>query len=338
MTKELTKLARIDSQHAIALPNTAIREQDSIAYWLKSYWETKVEGSPKGTVRSKRDDLQLFLNFFGQVVGSDHIDDWTPSISKSFKTWLQQADPDPPRKHMKSYAPSSINRMLATLRHFAKFIGETRKFEAGSPFDGVRDITMKQPEWDGLPNLQIMRLRAALDQITKISTRKNQSPLRDRCCFIVGLATGLRASEIVGLNLDQYQGKYFVNVKGKGESYRDVYVSSDAREELDRYIEDERGNKPGPLFLTNRGGRLIRQQMDRFFKSVAAHANAKLPQEEQIDLHAHRLRHTSTKRLYDKKGPLEAKKFSGHRSFQQLERYATQTREEHEKTVDEMWG
>ena len=115
------------------------RKQDSMLHWVTEYWETRVLGSPAGTTRGKRDDLQLFLSFFTNVVASDYVDDWTPSLSKAFKAWLQNADPKPPRKHEKAYAPSSINRMLATLRHFAKFIQESRKFEAGFPFEGVKD-------------------------------------------------------------------------------------------------------------------------------------------------------------------------------------------------------
>ena len=227
--------------------------------------------------------------------------------------------------------------MLATLRHFAKFIQEGRKFEAGFPFEGVKDIVLTEPEWNGLTDLEVMRLRSALDQVTKISTRANQSPKRNRACLILTLATGLRSFEIEGLDYEQYQGKYLKNVKGKGENYRDKYISQDARQELDDYIACERGTKPGPLFLTRRNGRLLRSQMDRFLKTVAAHANAKLPPEQHIHLHAHKLRHTSIKKVHDKKGPLEAKKYSGHRSFKQLERYATSTTPEHEHMVDDLF-
>ncbi len=79
-------------------------------------------------------------------------------------------------------------------------------------------------------------------------------------------------------------------------------------------------------------------QMDQFLKKVAAHANAKLPPDHHIHLHAHKLRHTSVKKVHDKRGPLEAKKFSGHRSFKQLERYATSTTPEHEDMVDGLFS
>ena len=106
---------------------------------------------------------------------------------------------------------------------------------------------------------------------------------------------------------------------------------------LDDYIETERGLTPGPMFLTIRGGRHSRQEIHEFLRAVAAQANAKLPKDEQIQLHAHKLRHTGVKRVHDERGPLAAKKFSRHRSFAQLERYATRTRAEHEQMVDELF-
>ncbi len=313
--------------------------QASLIFWAERYWRTKVAGSAAGTVHAKKQDLELFLTFFSAVVGSFEADYWTPSLSKSFKSWLQKSSPrKPARKHKSAYAPTSVNRILATLRHFARFVAEHRPFEAGNPFDGVKDLAVSRPEWKGLEQIDLMRLRAALDQLTRLATKKGQMPLRNRAVFTLALNTGLRTSEIEALEFDQYQGKYLVRVRGKGEHYDDVYVSAEAREALDAYITQERGNEPGPLFVTNRGGRMIRQQIDRFFRQLAAHANAKLPETEHIKLHAHMLRHTSVKKVHEERGELAAKRFSRHRSFGQLERYATQTQAEHEEMVDNLWS
>lgn len=334
---ELTLIAAGGGE--LVLPGKGRNKEDSLLYWTKLYWEDEVAGSPDGTVRAKKADLELFLGFFAEVVGSDKVDYWTPSVTKSFRTWLQKSNPrKPKRRHQKAYAPTSINRTLATLRHFARSIESRRKFEAGFPLKGVTDLEVREPEWHGLSDIQLMRLRAALDQVTQLATRSHQMPKRNRAAFVLALDTGLRAFEIESLDYDQLDGKYLRNVKGKGHSYADVYLSVDARCELDAYIAEERGEEAGPLFKTNRGGRMSRQQIDRFLRQVAAHANSKLPPEEHIQLHTHMLRHTSTKKVYQSKGPVEAKKFGRHRSFKQLERYATQTQEEHEEMVDNLWS
>lgn len=241
-------LVLIDQQgNALSLPSGARKEQNSIVFWAKSYWDEKVLGSPDGTLRAKKTDMELFLGFFAEVVGSDHLDYWTPSVSKSFRTWLEKSNPrKPKRRYQKAYAPTSINRTLATLRHFRKHIAETRKFEAGDPLAGVKDLETPEPEWRGLEDIQLMRLRAALDQLTQLATRANQMPLRNRAVFIVALDTGLRASELENLDFEQYQDKYLKRVKGKGSSYADVYLSADARKELD-------GSQPGQFEIAARG-------------------------------------------------------------------------------------
>ena len=321
----------------LVLPQASASNRDSLVWWAQEYWQSKVAGRAEGTVTAKRCDLQLFFDFFGAVVGSDQVDFWTPLISRNFKSWLLDKEPDPPRKHQAAYAPTSVNRTLATIRHFARFIQNRRAFQAGYPLEDVADIKLEPPEWNGLSKLELMRLQAALDQVTQLSTRANQMPKRDRSVFTLAIATGLRASEIEALDFDQYRDKYLQRVRGKGENFRDVYVAKGAREDLDAYIHHERGSEPGPLFQTKTGGRYRRQYIDAFVKRVAGQANAQLPADEHIHLHAHKLRHTSIKRVHDKKGPVEAKKHGGHRSFKQLERYATPTREEAEATADKLF-
>ena len=338
MSSRKLTLSGPDAAELIALGSTK-SGRDSILYWTRDYWEKKVEGSPVGTMRAKRADLQLFLSFFDQVVRSDELDYWTPSLSKTFRSWLQKNSPEEPqRRHTRAYAPTSINRMLATLRHFARHIARERPFESGDPLHEVADLLVAAPEWNGLSDLELMRLRAALDQVSRLARRDHQMPRRNRAVFVVALDTGLRASELSQLDFGQYDSRYFRNVRCKAGIYRDVYVSSDARKDLDDYIQHERGTDVGPLFLTNRNGRMSRQQIDRFLRQVAAHANAKLPADQHIHLHAHMLRHTSTKKVYDSRGAVEAKHHGGHRSFKQLERYATQTREEREEMRDGLWS
>ena len=58
----------------------------------------------------------------------------------------------------------------------------------------------------------------------------------------------MRISETLRLTMDQYDGKYFRNVKRKGKRRDDVYVSPEARAALADYFEHERGKGPGPVF------------------------------------------------------------------------------------------
>ncbi len=109
-------------------------------------------------MRAKKMDLELFLGFFADVVGSDHVDYWTPSVSKNLRTWLQKNDPlKPKRRHQKAYAPTS-------LKHFSRHVQNDRRFETG-----VKDLEVQEPEWNGLPDISLLlraiwRTRAAVSK------------------------------------------------------------------------------------------------------------------------------------------------------------------------------
>ena len=105
----------------------------------------------------------------------------------------------------------------------------------------------------------------------------------------------MRISETLRLTLDQYDGKYFRNVKRKGKRRDDVYVSPEARAALADYFEHERGTGPGPLFQSRDGTAMLRKDADRYLKQIAAMANANVPEEERVNLHAHLMRHTALK-------------------------------------------
>jgi site-specific recombinase XerC len=71
---------------------------------------------------------------------------------------------------------------------------------------------------------------------------------------------GIRVSELLSLNCDQYTGRGFRKVLAKGGWIRDfVPVKAAAREVLEEWLA-ERGIKTGPLFPTRTGARLSRMQ------------------------------------------------------------------------------
>src|SRR5207249_3058998 len=117
------------------------------------------------------------------------------------------------------------------------------------------------------------------------------------------LHTGLRVSELLSLDLGQYEGKHFVNVKRKGRKVSaKVFLAGEAREALDDYLQEARGRAVGPLFLSRSGRRLRRSNVDDALKALANQANAHLPAGERIALSAHVLRHTMLRRAAEKNG------------------------------------
>ena len=104
-----------------------------------------------------------------------------------------------------------------------------------------------------------------------------------------------------------------------------------------RYIRDVRGRKPGPLFCSRSGARLQRQNVDEALKAIAAQANASLPEDQQIQLSAHLLRHTFLRKAARKYGVEYAKELAGHTSERYIWRYVQPSEEEKEAALEDLY-
>ena len=296
------------------------QKRESLLAWCNLYLGIEGRAGSDNTFLAKKRDLEAFLSFLIGSAGSDHPDQWTRSVTRDFLKHLE-------RKLHRS--PSTINRMLATLRHASAWIHSQRPFLAGPPCDRIQDLEIEEPEWKGLEDIEITRLKSAAEQLIHVDTKRNQQPIRNYALFMSLHYTGLRISELLALNLSQYEGKHFTNVKRKGKAVsRKVFLSKDARDALDRYIRDVRGRKPGPLFCSRSGARLQRQNVDEALKAIAAQANASLPEDQQIHLSAHLLRHTFLRKVARKYGVEYAKELAGHTSERYIWRYVQPSEEE----------
>ena len=55
----------------------AVQPETKLSTWVIRYRQEEVEGGTETTVTPKRRDLQLFLDYLGRILCSDHLDDWT---------------------------------------------------------------------------------------------------------------------------------------------------------------------------------------------------------------------------------------------------------------------
>jgi len=130
------------------------QEQHSLTAWAAYYYQVHVKGAPEKTEAAKQKDLTKFLNFFQAEVGHDHIDSWTPAITKQFQKLLRTIS----LKTQKPYMATSINRVMATIRHFGRWLHKQCPSLANDPLANVKDLTADAPDWNGLPPRQLTRL------------------------------------------------------------------------------------------------------------------------------------------------------------------------------------
>ncbi len=310
--------------------------RNSLTAWLSLYMKIDGEAGAEQTRIAKTQDLERFLDYYNEVVRSDNMQLWTRSISAGFQKHLKTSRSD---RTGKKLSPSTINRVFATLRTAAKWIHGHCQFPAGNPMERISDLTMPEPTWQGLTDLQMVRMLAAADQLLTLSKGANQWPKRDFALFHVLYVTAMRVTELIQLDLDQYDGRYLTNVQRKGKTVTPkIFIVKAVREYLDDYIASERGKADGPLFQTRTGRRFSIQQVDYVLKKLAGQANATLPAKEHIDAHPHILRHSMLRKVREEKGVEYAIEYAGHVSEKYIRRYTMPSQQETEAALEELFG
>ena len=213
----------------------------------------------------------------------------------------------------RALAPNSVCRRLVAMRMFCRFLLLEGYMES-NPLEGFHTPRL----WKKLPGVlsveEIDRLlsssqrRAAQAPAGQGSTqgggrsspetdrpqarRKAALELRDAAALEMLYATGARASEVCGLDLDSVNFEYgFVRCLGKGMKERLVPVGSRALDALKEYLAGARpllARREGEvaLFLSRRGNRLGRQMLWRIVTKHARAAGIRTP------VHPHTLRHS----------------------------------------------
>jgi integrase/recombinase XerD len=227
--------------------------------------------------------------------------------------------------------------VMATLRHFSKWVHSQRPLLAGDPFQSVKDITEDFPEWKGLTDREIMLLKSACDHRIKICVRKDQNPYLEAAVLYVLLYTGLREAELCSLDLSQYHHKGFHDVKRKGKRItKKVPLPKPAREKLDEYLERSYG-KNTAILQSRYGNRIDSRDIRRICDRIAKQASAHLPEDEKIHLHPHKLRHTFLKRIADKEGVHNAHKLSGNITTSIIYRYTAPSQKEMDEIAERVF-
>ena len=141
---------------------------------------------------------------------------------------------------------------------------------------------------------------------------------RDQALILVLLDTGLRASELANLELEDvdFAAQRMLIKQAKGNKQRVVRFGERARQALEHYIRSFRGDAPGYLLLTARGGRhLNRSAMRTIFQRLGEECGI-------AKVHPHRFRHTfSTWAIEQQAREIDVQRLLGHSTSEMLRRY-----------------
>jgi site-specific recombinase XerD len=201
-------------------------------------------------------------------------------------------------------APSTVARKLAALRALFRV-----QVEIGARQENPAELLSAPKRAQRLPRvLKPDEVAALLDRIPATTPLE----LRDRALFELAYASGLRAEELVSLQLQSVDfDSESVRVDGKGGKTRLVPAGEHALRALERYLARGRpaltGAHPGddaPLFLSKSGRRLSTSDIRRRLRSWARQAAARMP--GLADAHPHALRHSFATHLLEGGADLRA--------------------------------
>ena len=279
------------------------------------------------TIREYRRDIQQFMAFLTppgeKTMSLGHVDH---RVIREFVGWSYD-------QHLEK---SSVARKLAALRTFFKFC--------------VREGVVKQNparlvSTPKLPKrvprvLTAEEMNGFLDNILGgVATSKNKRGAsahkkqddakimlkRDRAILELLYASGLRVSELVGLDLgDIDRAGQMLRVLGKGRKERVVPYGTSAQAALEAYwpVRDEILNRPGTepeiraVFLNHYACRLGTRSVRAIVKKYSRLADV------NWDLHPHSLRHAFATHLLADGADLRAiQELLGHVSLSTTQRY-----------------
>jgi integrase/recombinase XerC len=235
---------------------------------------------------------------------------------------IEKADRIAIRKYMsflyRRNKKSSIARKISTLRSFFKYLIREQVIPS-NPAKSVSTPKVEKTLPTTLTVDEAFRLMESPQSISeKFSEASREKRLRDRAILELLYSSGLRVSELVGLNLNQLDLDLgIVRVMGKGRKERIVPVGVKATEAVKAYLE-KRGMLKGdaPIFINSLGGRLTARSVGRLMKQYTRHSGI------FRKVSPHSLRHTFATHLLDAGANIrEIQEMLGHSSLSTTQRY-----------------
>ena len=284
------------------------------------------EGTPDGLNEAWRSALQLFDGDLQRRGSAEKTRRAYGFDLGHFAVWCARQDLTPEAVTVRvlrryaavlselRHAPTTVARKLAALRAFYRCLREHGRV-AHNPAELLP--APKRPRT--LPRvLKPAELAALLDAIPAGTPLE----LRDRALFELAYASGLRAEELVDLDVESidHDGEQ-VRVEGKGGKTRFVPVGEPALRAIDRWLTTgrhalDRNDGQRALFLSKSGRRLSTSDVRRRLRVWARRAA------QQGGVHPHALRHSFATHLLDGGADLRAiQELLGHASISTTQVY-----------------
>ena len=254
------------------------------------------------TLRAYDSDLSQYLEFLtGHLSKPASAIDPRAVDSQAVRGFLDSL-------HRRGSSRASVARRVSALRAFGRWLVREGHIDADpAALVGAPKVEQRLPTH--LDMKEVVGMIEAADTSTPLGRR-------DRAILELFYASGLRLSELVGLDLEDVNlSGRVARVAGKGGKERIVPFNTSTAKAIKAYLKD-RDSASDALFLNYRGGRLSTRGVDRIVRRYAREAATRL------GVSPHALRHSFATHLLQAGADLRAiQEMLGHSRLSTTQRY-----------------
>ncbi len=248
------------------------------------------------TILSYDNDLKQFESFFKTYSTNKEI---KTTDKRAIRSWIVELS-------LKNLSPKSINRKIATLKSFFKFLIKREVIEI-NPSTNITSLKTDQK----IPNF--LKEKDVNFLFDNLILEKNFNGERDMMILELLYGTGIRISELINLKTRNINlQKKEMKIMGKRKKERIIPLHQQIISQIKKYLDKKNEIKSTHEFLlcTNKGKKLYPMLIYRIVKKhLSSLINSK-------KYNPHLLRHTFATHILNKGGDLNSiKDLLGHESL-----------------------
>lgn len=255
------------------------------------------KGLSKNTIEAYRRDLNIFISILEKKSTSI-----MHTGEKEIRAFLEELQ-------KRNFASSSICRAVVALKGLFRYLRKERIVS------GEQSFYLDTPKvWQLVPEVLT---EGEVKNLLDIPNNEDFIGARDKAILEVLYASGLRVSEVCGLNIQDISDEA-VRVKGKGGKERVVPIALVALQSIDHYLVHFRGEAKNneALFISQKGKRIDRVAVWNRLKVYAQKAGI------TKSISPHTLRHCFATHLLENGADLRViQELLGHADINTTDRY-----------------
>jgi site-specific recombinase XerD len=258
-----------------------------IASTLESFFVDRLASQRQvspATITSYRDTLKLLLVFVHRRTGkTPSALGWEDLDAEVISAFLDHLEVE------RNNGPRTRNLRLTAIRSLFVY-ASLRHPEHAALMQRVLAIPPKRFDKPIVSFLDA----SEIDALINAPDQSRWEGRRDRAVLLVGVQTGLRVSELTGLDCGDVSLGAGANVRceGKGRKYRAVPLTTPTQAVLGVWLDERAGRRDEPLFPTRTGRRLSSDAVERLIRKHATTASSRCPSLRPEKIHPHVLRHS----------------------------------------------